>query len=113
MKKGNLFQFTEKEISKGAPNNLFSLITHYKDENGITKLVLKDPGSIQVLIANATDMQETSASFEDKLLHTLTDMGESFRLIAEFCEAKYSDHIHEKEKITPPETSKKNNDNYH
>ncbi len=84
-KKGDLYRFkSELRQSKGAPTNIFSLVSHFVDDEDKTeKLVLRDSGTLDALIAVSTDMEKVEALFEEKLLSCLTDIGESLRIIAQ------------------------------
>ena len=80
-KKGDLYVFDRKQPDlHDAPTNVFSLVTHFVDEeDGQDKLVLREPGTNEPLVADADDMICIKADFEEKLLFTLTDIAESLR----------------------------------
>lgn len=84
-KKGDLYRFSKSLINtKSAPTNVFSLVSHFVDEEDKKlKLVLRDSGTLDVLLAVADDMEKVDATFEDKILSCLTDLGESLRVIAQ------------------------------
>lgn len=111
-KKGDLYSFKiELQTKDGAPTNIFSLVTHFIDpQDGLEKLVLRDSGTTDALIANAEDMELVKSSFEEKLIYCLTDIGESLRMMAQFSESKLP-HEHEmveEEEMLPLNTKKKN-----
>lgn len=85
-KKGNLYRFkSELRKTKGAPKNIFSLVSHFIDEDDKQeKLILRDSGTLDALIAVASDMEEIEdATYEEKMLSCLTDIGESLRMLAQ------------------------------
>ncbi len=104
-RKGDLYRFKKVlRQSKGAPANIFSLVTHFIDEEDKTeKLVLRDSGTPEALIAVAEDMELVTATFEEKLLFCLTDIGESLRLISQNSsfEATFDDDEEESTNETP------------
>ena len=83
-KKGDLYVFDRKQPDlQDAPTNVFSLITHFVDEeDGLDKLVLREPGTNDPLVADAGDMTCVKADFEEKLLFTLIDIAESLRTMS-------------------------------
>lgn len=88
LKKGSLYKFKDSSDSPDCEaDRLYSLISHFFDgETGSTMLILNDPASLEPLLADADEMEEAPASFEDKLLFTLTSIGESFRVLAKIAE---------------------------
>ena len=116
-KKGDLYRFREQlRISKGAPNNIFSLVSHFIDEDDKQeKLVLRDSGTLDALIAVASDMEKVStATFEDKLLSCLTDIGESLRMIAQSSTLSIEFEDEEEAEAPPsPEQAQKRKKNVH
>ncbi len=113
-KKGDLYRFKlSLQTEKEAPDNIFSLISHFIDEEDKQeKLVLRDSGTLDALIAPAADMEKVAeATFEDKVLSCLTDMGESLRILAQtsMVEAVFEDDPNiEVDEEETPKTKKKN-----
>ncbi len=108
-KKASLFRFNEKNQSEGAPTNIFYLISHYTDpEDNKEKLILKDSGTIEVLIADVEDVEEVEGTFEDKMLFCLTDISESLRIIA-----KQSEDHQEPEELDGTLPAAKEKKNFH
>ncbi len=65
---------------RDAPDNVFSLVSHFVDEeDGVEKLILREPGTTDPLVAEAQEMVRVEAKFEEKLLFTLIDIAESLR----------------------------------
>ncbi len=111
-KKGDLYSFkSELQKHDGAPSNIFSLVTHFIDpEDGLEKLVLRDSGTTDALIANAEDMDLVKASFEEKLIYCLTDIGESLRMMAQASESTIHQEHEPMDEMEPTasNTKKKN-----
>jgi hypothetical protein len=112
-KKGDLYRFKEQLRTEGAPNNYFSLVSHFIDEDDKTeKLILRDAGTPEALVANAEDMQiHVSATFEEKLLACLTDIGESLRILSQGTALELE--IEEEEEEPPPEKKPAKKKNVH
>ena len=107
-KKGDLYRFSKTlRTTKGAPENVFSLVSHFVDEEDKKlKLVLRDSGTLDVLLAVAEDMEKVAdATFEDKILSCLTDIGESLRVMAQSAsiEVEFEDEVED----NPPQPSSK------
>ncbi len=108
-KKASLFQFKKEIQAEGAPNNIFYLVSHYVDpEDNKEKLILKDSGTVEILIADIEDMEEVEGSFEEKMLFCLTDISESLRMIAKQSEGDSEIHEHDKHEPLPTAKQKKN-----
>jgi hypothetical protein len=109
-KKGDLYSFKlELQKNDGAPSNIFLLVTHFVDpEDGQEKLVLRDSGTTDALIANADDMDLVKTSFEEKLIYCLTDIGESLRMIAQTSEMEVHQQHDMSEEQTATNPKKKN-----
>lgn len=110
-KKGDLYRFSKTlRTTKGAPENVFSLVSHFVDEEDKKlKLILRDSGTLDVLLAVAEDMEKVDeATFEDKILSCLTDIGESLRVLAQHTsiEVEFED---EADESPPPTSNKKKN----